>query len=333
MQRRFCARDGGPDPRQHGLGARARHHDQGPRRHVRLHRRRRAGLHAQFDRHAGPCRLQLRGLALACGVRGRAARRRCLAGHRGTDARKHVSRDGARFGNSPRAQQDRPVRRRPQARQAGDRGHFSHPRRGCARNLRQAGHQHRRSARGHRAEPSLPAGRPEHAASGADLRQLLRRLPRRYRLHALEAGHDQARHGGQDDGHGRNVQGARVRLDAPAGSGACEAVRGRSGRLLHREHQGRARDADRRHGHGRRASRERAAAGLPQGALDGLLRHLHRGRQQVSRSSRRAGKIAAQRRELNVRAGILCRAGLRLPLRLPRHAAHGGHSGALGARI
>ena len=32
----------------------------------------------------------------ACGVRGRAARRRCLAGHRGTDARKHVSRDGAR---------------------------------------------------------------------------------------------------------------------------------------------------------------------------------------------------------------------------------------------
>ena len=68
----------------------------------------------------------------------------------------------------------------------------------------------------------------------------LRRLPRRHRLHALEAGHDQARHGGQDDGHGRNVQGARMRLDAPAGSGACEAVRGRSGRLLHRKHQGRA---------------------------------------------------------------------------------------------
>ena len=87
---------------------------------------------------------------------------------------------------------------------------------------------------------NIDAVRPERAASGADLRQLLRRLPRRYRLHALEAGHDQARHGGQDDGHGRNVQGARMRLDAPAGSGACEAVRGRSGRLLHRKHQGRA---------------------------------------------------------------------------------------------
>ena len=37
-----------------------------------------------------------RSLAFACGVRGRAARRRRLAGHRGTDARKHVSRDGAR---------------------------------------------------------------------------------------------------------------------------------------------------------------------------------------------------------------------------------------------
>ena len=65
----------------------------------------------------------------------------------------------------PVHQQDRPARRRPQARQAGDRGYFSDPRRGCARNLRQAGHQHRRGARRHRAEPSLPAGRPERAAS------------------------------------------------------------------------------------------------------------------------------------------------------------------------
>ena len=43
------------------------------------------------------------------------------------------------------------------------------------------------------------------------------------------------------DNHGvLGITGARMRLDAPAGSGACEAVRGRSGRLLHRKHQGRA---------------------------------------------------------------------------------------------
>ena len=173
----------------------------------------------------------MRGRYLDCGR---------LSRRRGADPCQHLPGFGSRPGHYAGDQQDRPARRRPQARQAGDRGHFSHPRRGCARNLRQAGHQHRRRARGHRAEPSLPAGRPERALAGPHFRQLLRRLPRRYRLHALEAGHDQARHGGQDDGDGRNIQGARMRLDAPAGSGACEAVRGRSGRLLHRKHQGRA---------------------------------------------------------------------------------------------
>ena len=51
------------------------------------------GPPAQPDRHAGPRRLHLRGVAVAAGVRGRAARRRCGAGDRGADARERLPRD------------------------------------------------------------------------------------------------------------------------------------------------------------------------------------------------------------------------------------------------
>ena len=50
-------------------------------------------------------------------------------------------------------------------------------------------------------------------------------------------------------------------------------------------------------------------------------------------AARSAGKAAPQRRIVLLRAGKFCRAGLRLPLRLPRPAAHGDHPGAAGARI
>ena len=58
----------------------------------------------------GPRRLHLRGLALAGGVRGRAAGRRRLAGRRGPDARQHLpgGRVGARA--DPVPEQDRPAR-------------------------------------------------------------------------------------------------------------------------------------------------------------------------------------------------------------------------------
>ena len=76
-----------------------------------------------------------------------------------------------------------------------------------------------------------------------------------------------------------------------------------------------------------------AAEPLPPGAVDGLLRHLHRGRLEVPRSARRARKAQAQRRLALVRAGVVGRARLRLPVRLSRHAAHGDHSGAARARV
>ena len=67
------------------------------------------GPRAQPDRHAGPRRLHLRGLALAAGVRGRAARRRRGAGDRGPDPRQRVPRDRERPRDRPGRQQDRPA--------------------------------------------------------------------------------------------------------------------------------------------------------------------------------------------------------------------------------
>ena len=58
----------------------------------------------------GPRRLHLRGLALARGVRGRAARRRRLAGRRGADARQHLPRRRLRARADPVPEQDRPAR-------------------------------------------------------------------------------------------------------------------------------------------------------------------------------------------------------------------------------
>ena len=79
------------------------------------------GPPAQPDRHAGPRRLHVRGLALAAGVRGRAARRRRRAGDRGADARERVPRDRERPRDRPGREQDRPAagrsrrRRRPRS--------------------------------------------------------------------------------------------------------------------------------------------------------------------------------------------------------------------------
>ena len=74
-----------------------------------------ADLPAAPDRHARARRLHLRGLALAGGVRGRAARRRRLPGGRGADGRQHLpgGRVGARA--DPVPEQDRPAGRRARA--------------------------------------------------------------------------------------------------------------------------------------------------------------------------------------------------------------------------
>ena len=67
------------------------------------------GPRAEPDRHARPRRLHVRGLALAAGVRGRAARRRRRAGHRGADARERLPRDREQPRDRPGREQDRPA--------------------------------------------------------------------------------------------------------------------------------------------------------------------------------------------------------------------------------
>ena len=76
----------------------------------------------------GPRRLRLRGLALARGLRGRAAGRRRLAGRGGADGRQLLHGDRAGRRGRAGAEQDRPALGRARARDRRDRGHHRHRR-------------------------------------------------------------------------------------------------------------------------------------------------------------------------------------------------------------
>ena len=77
----------------------------------------------------------------------------------------------------------------------------------------------------------------------------------------------------------------------------------------------------------------RAAARFSGGQADGLRRPLSGGVARARPVAGRAGEAAPQRQRLQLRAGELGRAGLRLPLRLPGPAAPGDRAGAPGARV
>ena len=94
-----------------------------------LQRARRRDVPAQPDRHAGPRRLRLRGVALARRVRGRAAGRRRVAGRRGADGRQLLHGDRAGRRGRAGAEQDRPAVGGARARDRRDRGHHRHRRR------------------------------------------------------------------------------------------------------------------------------------------------------------------------------------------------------------
>ncbi len=110
------ARDARAAARLDGPRARARDHDQGAGGARVLHGQGRGDLPAAPDRHARARRLHLRGLALARGMRGRAARRRRRPGRGGADGREHLpgGRSGPRA--DPLPEQDRPAGRRARAR-------------------------------------------------------------------------------------------------------------------------------------------------------------------------------------------------------------------------
>ena len=80
-------------------------------------------------------------------------------------------------------------------------------------------------------------------------------------------------------------------------------------------------------------SGRQAAARLPGNAAARVRRPVPGRCRRLSGPARGAGKAAPQRRRAAFRAGKLRSDGLRFPLRLPRHAAHGNRAGAPGARI
>ena len=71
--------------------------------------------------------------------------------------------------------------------------------------------------------------------------------------------------------------------------------------------------------------RHRSPRRLPRPAADGLFRALSARRLRLPAAARRAGQAAAQRRRADLRAGIVGRPRVRLPLWLSRAAASGDH--------
>ena len=72
---------------------------------------------------------------------------------------------------------------------------------------------------------------------------------------------------------------------------------------------------------------------LPRRQADGVRRPLPDRGHRIRRAARRAREASPERSRLQLRAGDLAGPRLRLPLRLPRHAAHGDRPGAAGARV
>ena len=295
---------------------------------------RRRDLPAAPDRHARPRGLHLRGLALARRVRGRAAGGRRLPGRRGADRRQHLPGDRLRARADPDHEQGRPARRRARARGRGDRraDRRGRPTTSAASPPRPA----RASTTCSRSSSQRVP--PPHGDPDAPPRALIfdseydqyrgviayiRVVDGTFRkgeaIRAMAAGHR-----GRDRRH-------RLLHARPA---ARRAALGGRGRLPDHRHQGRHAAARRRHADDQEPrSATEAAARLPRRQADGVLRPVPDEQRRLPGAARRAREADAQRRGAVVGAGDLRRARVRLPLRLPRPAAHGHRARAPGARV
>ena len=148
----------------------------------------------QPDRHARPRRLLLRGHAVARRLRRRAAAGRRVAGRRGADAGQRLPRGRQQPRDHPGHQQDRPARAR------------SPTRRGARSRTSSASTATARSSPAPRRAPAsteileaivaaaAAAGRrSRRAAQGADLRLLVRPVPRRRHRRPRDRRHDRSR--------------------------------------------------------------------------------------------------------------------------------------------
>ena len=176
-------------------------------------------------------------------------------------------------------------------------------------------------------------GRSGRAAQGADLRLLVRPLPRRHHPDPRHRRRDPGRHEDPADGQGPGVRGrAGRRVLAQAGRRSSELGVGEVGFIF----AGIKTVTDAQIGDTITEAARPTARGVPrlQGQqADGLRRALSGRRQRVPAAARRAREAAAERRLVLLRAGDVGGARLRLPLRLPRPAAHGDRPGAARARV
>ena len=179
-----------------------------------------------------------------------------------------------------------------------------------------------------------PKGRPDAAAAGADHRLVVRQLRRRG-----DAGARGQRHRKPKDkillmATGRDAPRRAASACSRPSRCAPRAAVGRRGGLRHRRHQGSARRAA-----SATPSPSRAKpASEPLPGFKEMQPQVFAGLFPVEANEYDAlrdalEKLQAQRRRAALRAGGVAGAGLRLPLRLPRHAAHGNRAGAPGARV
>ena len=294
---------------------------------------RRAGLRLQPDRHARPRRLHLRGLAQPGRVRRGHPGRRRHAGRRGADAGQQLPGHREQPGHPPGHQQDRPAVGRAGARARADRERHRPRRPRRHPGLRQGGHRRRRDPRDDRHRHPAAEGRSRRRRRKALLfdswydpyrgvvclvRMIDGELRRGMKIKFMSTGREY-----EIDGD-RHLH-AEAEVDRVA--------RRRRGRLRLRQHQGHRPGQDRRHHH--RAPKPTAE---PLPGFKEVKPMVFAGlfpidTEEYENLRDALEKLQAQRRVVLLRAGELAGPRLRLPLRLPRPAAHGDHPGAAGARV
>ena len=263
---------------------------------------RRRAVRAQPDRHAGARRLLVRGHAVAGRLRGRAAAGGRLAGRRGADAGQRLSGGREQPRDHPGHQQDRSARRAARRGAPPDRGHHR-PRRRRARCWP--------APRWAPASPEIleaiverlppPGRRSRRAAQGADLRLLVRPLPRRRHRRPRDRRHAAAGHEDPADGGRAGLRVEQVGIFTPKAVAVEELGVGEVGFLVANIKK----ISDAKIGDTiteSRAPDARAVSRLQGAEADGVRRALSGRRARVSGAARRAREAAAERRVVLLRA-------------------------------
>ena len=174
--------------------------------------------------------------------------------------------------------------------------------------------------------------RRERADPRDDLRLGVRQLPRRHHLRPHDRRQAAPAREDPDDVDPRDPRAARDRREL-ARADPDQGSRRRRGRLPDHRREGRAAVEGRRHRHHGVEAVDRGAARLHRPEADGVLGAVPDRRQRLPDPARGPRQAEAVGRLAQLRARDLGRAGLRVPLRVPRPAAPRDHHRAPRARV